>query len=134
MNNAYSYGRVCHRQGEGRGNRLEKVKFVKTHSKLKLRTHLIVITTNDVHISRDGPQIIIRFTVANISSAKNLLDFSWNEKFLELGWEVVDSMGDMKIANDEDEDHCWLLGLMRRRRRTEPLGEGGPWKPEGVLP
>ena len=110
MYNAYSYGRVCNGQGEGRGNRLVKGKFVKTHSKLKLLTHLIVITTNDVHVSRDGPQIVICFTVANISSAKNLLDFSWNEKFLELGWEVMDSMRDMKIANDEDEDHGWLLG------------------------
>ena len=49
-----------------------------------LRTHLIVVATNDVHVSRDGPQIVVRFTVANIASAKDLLNFSWNEKFLEL--------------------------------------------------
>jgi len=47
-------------------------------------THLIVISTDDVHVSRNGPQIVVRFTVANIASAENLLDFSWNEKLLEL--------------------------------------------------
>ena len=53
-------------------------------SKQGLRAHLIVISTDDMHVSRDGPQIVVRFTVANVASAKDLLDFSWNEKFLEL--------------------------------------------------
>jgi hypothetical protein len=78
---------------------------LKALSRLRLQTHLIVIATDDVHISCDGPQIVVRFTVANIAGAKYLLNFSWNEKFLELGGEVVDSMGDMKITDDEDEDH-----------------------------
>ena len=73
-----------------------------------LHTHLIVVATNDVHVSRDGPQIVVRFTVANIAGAKDLLNFSWNEKFLKLGWQVVGSMGDVKVADDEDEDHGWL--------------------------
>jgi hypothetical protein len=103
MNNAYSYGRVGHRQGERGGDRLAK--GVRTVSRLGLHTHLIVITTDDVHVSCDGPQIVVRFTVANIAGAKYLLDFSWNEKFLELGGQVMDSMGDMKVADDEDEDH-----------------------------
>jgi hypothetical protein len=83
-------------------------------------THLIVIPTDNVHVSRDGPQIVVRFTVANIAGAKDLLDFSWNEKFLELGREVMNSMGDMKIANDEDEDHGrrWLMSGL--------LGQGTP--------
>ena len=75
-----------------------------------LRTHLIVVATNDVHVSRDGPQIVVRFTVANVAGAKDLLNFSWNEKFLKLGWQVVGSMGDVKVADDEDEDHGWLSG------------------------
>jgi hypothetical protein len=70
-----------------------------------LPTHLIVISTDDVHVSRDGPQIVVSFTVANIASAEDLLDFAWNEKLLELRRQVVGSMGDMKIADDEDEDH-----------------------------
>jgi len=83
MNNAYSYGRVGHRQGERGGDRLVKRSFMAS-SKQGLRAHLIVISTDDMHVSRDGPQIVVRFTVANVASAKDLLDFSWNEKFLEL--------------------------------------------------
>jgi len=75
-----------------------------------------------VHVSRDGPQIVVCFTVANIAGAKDLLDFSWNEKFLELGRQVMNSMGDMKIADDEDEDHGrrWLMRWAARTRRPRP--------------
>jgi len=62
-----------------------------------------------VHVSRNGPQIVVRFTVANIAGAKYLLYFSRNEKFLELGRQVVDSMRDMEVADDEDEDHGRLV-------------------------
>jgi hypothetical protein len=104
---------VGHRQGERGGDRLVKKKFVETLSKLGLRTYLIVIATDDMHVSRDGPQIVVRFSVANVAGAKYLLDFSWNEKFLELGGQVVDSMGDVKIADDEDEDHGgWVAGWL----------------------
>jgi hypothetical protein len=58
-----------------------------------------------VHVSCDRPQIVVRFTIADIASAKDLLDFSWDEKFLEFGGQVVGSVGDVKIANDEDENH-----------------------------
>lgn len=85
VNNAYPYGRVGHRQGERGGDRLVKRSFMwSVLENWSHGTHLIVISTDDVHVSRDGPQIIVRFTVANIASAKNLLDFAWNEKFFEL--------------------------------------------------
>ncbi len=84
MNNAYSYGRVGHRQGERGGDRLVKRSLMRTVLETGASTHLIVISTDDVHVSRNGPQIVVRFTVANIASAENLLDFSWNEKLLEL--------------------------------------------------
>jgi hypothetical protein len=97
-----------------------------------LRTHLIVITTNDVHVCCNGPQIVVRFTVANIASAEDLLDFSWNEKFLELGGQVVGSMGDMKVTDDEDEDHGWCGLTDEARERSLPkkvscLGTNQSW-------
>ena len=111
MDNAYSYRRVGHRQGEGRGDGLVKCSDIsKDTPKLMQCTHLIIVTTNDVHVSCNGPQIVVRFTVANIASAKDLLDLSRNKKFLKLGGQVVGSMRDMKVADDEDEDHVgvWL--------------------------
>jgi hypothetical protein len=34
-----------------------------------------------------------------------LLDFAGDEELFELGGEVVDAVGDVEVADDEDEDH-----------------------------
>lgn len=49
-----------------------------------MAAHFVIIATDNMYVSCYGPEIIVGFAVANIASAKDLLNFSWNEKFLEL--------------------------------------------------
>ena len=65
-------------------------------------TYLVIVPSHNVHIWRDRAQIIIGLLVTDITCAYYLLDFTGHEEFLELCGEVVRSMGDMKVAYDED--------------------------------
>src|SRR6266571_7271076 len=80
--------------------------WVVHNSNGRWKRRFIVVALRDVHVWRNGAQVIIGLLVADIACAKYLLDLSWNQKFLELGREVVYPMWNMKIPDDEDEDHC----------------------------
>ena len=55
------------------------------HAKKKAKiAYFVIIATDNMYVSCYGPEIVIGFAVANVASAKDLLNFSWNEKFLEL--------------------------------------------------
>jgi hypothetical protein len=68
--------------------------------------HLIVVASHDMYVRCYSTQILIRLLVTNVPSAEYLLDFPRNEKFLELCREVVNTVWNVEVANDENEDHC----------------------------
>ena len=67
--------------------------------------HLIIVSLHNVHIWRDRAQVLVCFPVADISGAEDLLDLARNKKLLELQREIMDSVGNVQVANDEHEDH-----------------------------
>ena len=58
-----------------------------------------------MHVGRYRPEIIIRLLVAHIARAQNLLDLPGNQELLKLRRQVVYSVRDVQVANDEYEDH-----------------------------
>lgn len=78
--------------------------------------HLIIISSHNIHIRRNRAQVIVRLLVTDIARADDLLDFSGNEELLELCWEVVYSVGNVEVTDDEDEDHsCGDVRMSERR-------------------
>jgi hypothetical protein len=67
---------------------------------------LVVVALDDVYIGRYGPQVVVRLLVADVARAEDLLDFTGDEEFLEFEGEVVNSVRDVEVTDDEDEDHC----------------------------
>ena len=81
---------------------------------------LVIIALDDVYIGRDGPQVVVRLLVADVSRAEDLLDFTGNKEFLEFEGEVMNSVRDVEVTDNEDEDHCsrWYTCFVTR---TESL-------------
>ena len=52
-----------------------------------------------MHIRRDRTEKVIRFAVSDVSRADCLLDFSWDEEFLEFGGQGGGAGGDVKVSN-----------------------------------
>ena len=94
-----------------------------------MRTNIVIIATHYLNVWRYCPEILIGLFITDVPSTYYLLDFArnliicckttwlstqvWgggrlnatNKKFLKLCWQVVNPIRDMKIADDEDEDH-----------------------------
>jgi hypothetical protein len=66
---------------------------------------LVVVALDDVYVGRYGPQVVVRLLVADVARAENLLNFSRDEEFLEFEGEVMNSVRDVEVTDDEDEDH-----------------------------
>ena len=66
---------------------------------------LVIITPHNMYIRRDSPQVLERLLVAYVSGAEYLLYLARYQELLEFRGEVVDAVGDVEVANDEDEDH-----------------------------
>lgn len=64
-------------------------------------TDLVIVTTDNNDIVRDAAEILVGFLVTDVASAQNLLDLARDEKFLELGGEIMNSVRDVQVANDE---------------------------------
>lgn len=106
------------------------------------KTHLVVVAPHDIHVGRDAPEVLIRLAVAHVARAENLLDLAGHEELLELGGEVVDAVGDVEVADDENEHHpgsrsrSWsskavrcaqeALVAVRTVAAAEPLGDEPP--------
>ena len=58
-----------------------------------------------MHVGGYRPEIIIRLLVAHIARAQNLLDLPRDQELLKLRRQVVYSVRDVQVANDEYEDH-----------------------------
>jgi hypothetical protein len=58
---------------------------------------------HDVHIGRYGPQVVVCLLVADVACAENLLNFAGDKEFLGFGGEVVNSVRDVGVTDDEDE-------------------------------
>ena len=70
---------------------------------------LVIVALDDVHIGRYGPQVVVRLLVADVARAEDLLDlldFTGNKEFLEFEGEVMNSVRNMEVTDNEDEDHC----------------------------
>jgi hypothetical protein len=74
-------------------------------SKNNQSTHLIIIPSYNMHIGRHRPQVIIRLLVAYVPCAQNLLYFSGHKKLFELGRKIVRPVGDVEVADGQDENH-----------------------------
>ena len=74
-------------------------------------THLIIIPSYNMHIGRHRPQVIIRLLVAHVSCAQNLLYLSWHKKLFELGRKIVRPVGDVEVADGQDENHLGVGNL-----------------------
>jgi hypothetical protein len=69
-------------------------------------THVVVVALDDVHVGCDGSEVLIRLLVADVARAEYLLDLAWYQQLLELGGQVVSAVGNVEVANDENEDHA----------------------------
>jgi hypothetical protein len=67
--------------------------------------HLVVVPPHDMHIGRDSPQVLVRLLVTNIACAQYLLNLPRNQKLLELCWQIVNSVWDVNVADDQYEHH-----------------------------
>ena len=70
MGEAYAQGSVSDNSGEGEVCRFD-----------------VVVAFDDLEVRCNGTQEIERLFVREVSKAKNLTDFAWSKKFLEL-WEM----------------------------------------------
>jgi len=77
---------------------------------------LVIVALDDVPIGRYGPQIVVHLLVADVARSEDLLNFTWDEEFLEFEGEVVNPVRDVEVTNDEDEDHCgrWQTCFVER--------------------
>ena len=60
-----------------------KIEYAKRFRR-KRAAHFVIIAADNMHIGCYGPEIVVGFAVANIASAKDLLNFSWHKELLEL--------------------------------------------------
>ena len=65
-------------------------------------THLIVVPSNNIYVRRDRSKVLECLLVTYVSRADYLLDFSRNEELFELRRQIMNSVWDVQIANDED--------------------------------
>ena len=70
------------------------------------KPRLVIVALDEVYIGRYGPQVVVRLLVADVARAEDLLYFTGNEEFLEFEGEVMNSVRDVEVTNNEDEDHC----------------------------
>ena len=68
-------------------------------------SHLVIVSLDHVHIRRNGTQILVSFSIAYISRAQYLLDLPRYEQFLEFSGKVVDTVWDVQVADNENENH-----------------------------
>ena len=68
-------------------------------------TYLVVVAPHDVNIRRYSLQVLVGLPIAQVTSTKNLLDLSWDEKLLEFCWQIVDAMWYVEVANNENKNH-----------------------------
>lgn len=59
-----------------------------------------------MNIGRDCPQVVESLFITDVACAQNLLYFSRYKKLLEFEGKIVDPVGYVKVANDENKDHC----------------------------
>ena len=71
-------------------------------------SRLVIVALDDVYIGQYSPQVVVRLLVADVARAEDLLDFTGNKEFLEFEGEVrvMNSVRDMEVTDNEDEDHC----------------------------
>lgn len=66
---------------------------------------LVVVSFHYVYIWRDGAQIFACLSIAYISGAQYLLYLTRYEQFLEFPRKVVDAVWNVKVADNENENH-----------------------------
>ena len=72
--------------------------------------HLVIVSSDNMDVWRDGPEVLVRLAVTEIACAQDLLNLAGHQKFLELCGKIVDPVRDVQVADDEDEDHLgWAI-------------------------
>jgi hypothetical protein len=61
--------------------------------------HLIIVPSDNIYISCYSAQVLVGLAVTNVPCTKDLLNFSWNKKFTEFGWEVVCAVWDVQVTD-----------------------------------
>lgn len=69
---------------------------------MDLWTHIIEIPSGNVDVGSDGLEVVVRFLVTNIACTQYLLDFSRDKQFLEFGGEIVSSMRNVEVPDNEN--------------------------------
>ena len=65
--------------------------------------YIIEISLHDMNIAGQSLQIIVRLFGAQVARTKNVLDAIWNENLFEFGRQIVASVGNVQVAEYEDE-------------------------------
>jgi hypothetical protein len=64
---------------------------------------LVHIAPDDVHIRRDGPELVIGLAVTEVTRAEGLLDLARDQELGESRGQVGGPVRDVKVANHKDE-------------------------------
>lgn len=61
--------------------------------------HLIKVPSDNIHVPCYAAQVVVGLAVTDVPCAKDLLDFSWNEKLAKLGWKIVCAVWDVQVTD-----------------------------------
>lgn len=71
------------------------------HFLLRVDQILIEVSPDDMDVTGQGLEIVMRLFGTEVSSAEDMLDTARNQQFLELGGEAVASVGNVQVTQDQ---------------------------------
>lgn len=63
-----------------------------------MHTDLIKISSNYVHVSSEGLQVVIALLGAEVACTEDVLDLPWDQQLLKLGWQGVAPVGNVQVT------------------------------------
>lgn len=86
-------------------------------------TYSVHVTSDDVHVRTDGPQIVLNLGAAQVARRQNILNFSRKQEGAETlrqGWRP---MRDVEVANSEHQlPAVGSVGSRRRDKHADKIG------------
>lgn len=64
-------------------------------------TNLVKVSSDNVDVPGQRLEIVVGLLGAEVTGAEDVLDLPWDQQLLELGWQSVASMGDVKVSKHQ---------------------------------
>jgi hypothetical protein len=61
--------------------------------------HLIIVPSDNIYVPCNTAEVVVGLAVTDVPCAKNLLNFSWDEKLAELGWKIMCAVWDVQVTD-----------------------------------